>query len=107
MLSFEKVPQEYREEFDERAVEWISKLARDHALDDEAPCLDTIIGNMTNSELKLLPEMLRKKSAWNGYIARVMFNEMLNCFFSGAYHQKEYTEKHLRDMFKLCTDKGS
>lgn len=106
MVIREDAPEELKEVFDDHAVELIAKLARQYALNEKVDLKD-IIENMTNDELEKLPESLRRRSGWKGYVAEVMFDAMVECVRYGAYKQEAWTYSHYSQMLQSCIGKGS
>lgn len=106
MLVREDTPEELKEVFDDCAVELIAKLARKYALNEKTD-LKTIVENMSGDELKNLPDTLKRRSGWEGYVAEVMFDAMVDCVRYGARKQEAHAYEHFTKMFQSCISKGS
>ena len=106
MVIREDALEQFKEVFDDCAVELIAKLARKYALNEKVE-LKVIVENMTDDELKKLPESLKRRSGWEGYVAEVMFDAMVDCVRYGAREQEAYTYRHYSKMLQSCIGKGS
>lgn len=106
MVIREDAPEELKEVFDDHAVEPIAKLARKYALNEKAE-LKEIVDNMSNDELEKLPESLRRRSGWEGYVAEVMFDAMVDCVRHGVHKQESWVYSHYSQMLQSCIGKGS
>lgn len=107
MLVRENAPEEFKDIFDDCAVELIAKLARKYALNEGIVELKDIVANMSNDELNKLPERLKRHSDMECYVADVMFDAMVECVRYGARKQEAYTYEHFSKMLQSCVGKGS